>query len=247
MSDWYEDDEFWNTLAPIMFGQSRMEAAEEEVGQVLELTGVEPPAAVLDMCCGPGRHSLEFAGRGCSVLGVDRTRSFLETAGEKARGAEVDVEFVECDAREFSRPGNFDLAVNLFTSFGYFEDQDDDRRVARNIFEALRPGGKLVMDLTSKEIIARIFTPRNWEEHEGTILLQERELADSWRWIDNRWIVLRGTDRREFTLGHRLYSADELCRLLEDVGFASTAAYGSLAGEPYDHEAKRLVVVAEKG
>jgi SAM-dependent methyltransferase len=246
MSDWYEDDEFWQTLAPIMFGQSRMDAAEEEVDHALALTGIEPPAAVLDMCCGPGRHSLEFAGRGCRVVGVDRTRSFLESAGEKARCAELDIEFVECDAREFSRPGSFDLAVSLFTSFGYFEDQDDDRQVARNLFESLKPGGKLVVELMGKEVLARIFLPRSWEECGDMTLLQERTVSDSWRWMDNRWILIRGTERWEFALGHRLYSADELCRLLDDVGFASTAAYGSLAGEPYDHEAKRLAVVAEK-
>ena len=65
MSAWYEDDEFWHTLEPMMFRQEQIQAAEEEVAHVLTLTGMEPPVAVLDMCCGPGRHSLEFAGRGC--------------------------------------------------------------------------------------------------------------------------------------------------------------------------------------
>lgn len=246
MAAWFENDEFWHTFAPMMFRQKRIDAAAEEIEELLVLVPGEPGAAVLDMCCGPGRHSLELARRGYNVTGVDRTEAFLATARERAQEEGLHLELIRCDAREFARRESFDLAINLYTSFGYFENQDDDRRMARNLFEALRPGGRLVIDMMGKEILARIFTPRSWEEIDGVIILQERLLADSWRWIDNRWILLRGQERHEFHLGHRLYSADELCSLLEGVGFATTQAHGSLAGAPYDQEAKRMVVVAEK-
>ncbi|HCU34809.1 MAG TPA: methyltransferase type 11 [Armatimonadetes bacterium] len=247
MATWFENDAFWHALAPTMFRQKQLDAAVDEIDCVLALAPPGPGAAVLDMCCGPGRHSLELARRGYRVTGVDRTREFIDTARVRAQQEGLSVELLECDAREFSRPDTFDLAINLYTSFGYFADQDDDRRMARSVFEALKSGGRLVIEMIGKEIIARIFTPRDWEEIDDVILLQERRLADSWRWIDNRWILLRGEERHEFRFGHRLYSADELCRLLAEVGFAATTAYGSLAGVPYDQEAKRLVVVARKG
>jgi len=247
MPAWFENDAFWHAFAPTMFRQKQIDAATEEIDCVLALAPVEPAAAVLDICCGPGRHSLELARRGYCVTGVDRTLEFLDAARARAQQEGLSVELLECDAREFSRPETFDLAINLYTSFGYFADQDDDRRMARNVFEALKSGGLLVMEMMGKEILARIFTPRDWEEIDDVILLQERTLSDSWRWIDNRWILLRGEERHEFRFGLRLYSADELCRLLAEVGFAATTVYGSLAGVPYDQEAKRLVVVAEKG
>lgn len=247
MATWFENDAFWHVFAPTMFRQKQIDAATEEIDCVLALAPVEPGAAVLDICCGPGRHSLELARRGYCVTGVDRTREFLDTARDRAQQGNLTVELLECDAREFSRPESFDLAINLYTSFGYFEDQDEDRRMAGNILEALKPGGRLVMEMMGKEILARIFTPRNWEEIDDVILLQERTLSDSWRWIEDRWILLRGQERHEYRFGHRLYSADELCSLLAEVGFAETTVYGSLAGAPYDHEAMRLVVVAERG
>ena len=247
MPTWFENDAFWHVFAPTMFRQKQFDAAVDEIDCVLALAPLDPGAPVLDMCCGPGRHSLELARRGYRVTGVDRTREFLDTARENARQEGLSLELFECDAREFSRPESFDLATNLYTSFGYFADTDDDRRMARNLFEALKPGGTLVMEMMGKEVLSRIFTPRNWEEIDDVILLQERTLSDAWRWIENRWILLRGEERHEFRFGHRLYSADELCSLLAEVGFAATTAYGSLAGVPYDQEAKRLVVVAEKG
>lgn len=246
MGAWYDDDAFWHAFAPTMFRQKQFDAAADEIDCVLALAPIEPGAAVLDICCGPGRHSLELARRGYRVTGVDRTRELLDMAREKARQEDLSLELLECDARDFSRPDTFDLAINLYTSFGYFEDQDDDRRMAQGVFEALKSGGRLVMEMMGKEVLARIFTPRNWEEIDDVILLQERTLAASWRWIENRWILLRGAERHEFRFGHRLYSADELCRLLAEVGFAPTTVYGSLAGVPYDQGATRLVVVAEK-
>lgn len=247
MQPWHEDDSFWELLAPHMFPPERIAAASGEVDAIVGLTGLAPGAAVLDLCCGPGRHLLEFARRGCRVTAVDRTARHLDTARAAADAEGLDIEFVRADAREFRRPEAFDLAVNLFTSFGYFADPDDDRRVACNLHDSLRPGGRLVMELMGKEVLARIFQPRGWDEVNGVILLQERKVCQDWGWIENRWMLVGEGETREWSVGHRLYSAVELKSLLQDTGFAACAAYGSLRGdEAYDHQARRLVVVATK-
>ena len=75
--------------------------------------------------------------------------------------------------REFVRPEAFDAAINLFTSFGYFEDPAEDLQVAKNLFHSLKPGGALVMDLVGKEVLSRIFLPRDWQElADGSLFLQ---------------------------------------------------------------------------
>lgn len=158
------------------------------------------------------------------------------------------VEFVREDMREFSRPKSFDVVLNLFTSFGYFEDPADDERTARNFYESLRPGGALAMDLTSKEVVAADFRERSWDERDGTYLLEEHEVQDGWSWMDNRWVVVdpgEGTVD-EFDVSHRLYSAAELKALLERVGFEEVRVYGDHEGADYDDDAERLVVVAGK-
>jgi SAM-dependent methyltransferase len=244
---WHEQDEFWKTWAPVIFSERRLEAAREEVPRVVALLGLEPGAKILDLCCGPGRHSLELARRGYRVTGVDRTALYLEKARETAAAENLDVEFVQKDAREFSRSEAFDGAINLFTSFGYFEDPADDFRVMRNLCASLRPCGKLAMDLMGKEVLARVFQERNWHEVDNRLVLEERKICRHWTWIENRWIQFADGRRFEHEFSHRLYSAAELERLAREAGFESVEVFGDLEGAPYDEKAKRLLIVAGKG
>ena len=249
MSDpaWYENDRFWRVYRDELFPARKLEATGEEVERILELLELEPPAEVVDLCCGPGRHVVELARRGFTVTGVDLSPEYLESARESCREASVDVELVCADMREFVRPRYFDAVINMFTSFGYFEDRADDLRVVQNLHTSLRPGGRVLIDTKGKENLARLFQPRAWHETEdGSIFLEERQLSENFSWIESRWIKIRGTDREEFTISHRLYSAWELEGLLREAGFDTVRIYGSLAGAGYDHEAKRLVAVAEK-
>lgn len=244
---WHELDEWWEATTGVLFQAKAWALAPHQVEQVLALAGMEPPARVLDMPCGVGRHSLEFARLGCTVTGVDRTAAYLRQARGRAEDLGLRIEFVQSDMRDFKRPEAFDLAVNLFTSFGYFEDIADDRKVLENFYTSLRPGGVLVMDLMGKEVLARVFQPRDWRQlDDGTLLLEEREVTQDWSWMKNRWILIRDSERKEYPLSHRIYSAAGLKAMLADTGFDSVRAYGSLGGAAYDHEATRLVLVARK-
>ena len=247
---WHEDERFWETWRDAMFPEEKFETAGEDVDAVLDLPGVDVPTGgrVLDLPCGPGRHSVAFADRGFDVTGVDATSAYLDEARTRAAEASVadHTEFVEGDMREFTRPDEFDLAVNLFTSFGYFPDRTDDERVARHFHDSLRDDGALVMDLASKETLAAKFRPRNWDDFEDGYVLEERTVTDDWSWMENTWTLVVDGDAREFDVSHRLYSAYELKTLLQDVGFGEVSTYGTLDADPYDHEAERLLVVARK-
>src|ERR1039457_7009417 len=107
--EWFENESLWRELYPYVFPVERVAAAPGQVTGILALTGVTAGAG-LDLCCGPGRHAVEFARRGFTVTGVDRSRFLLERAREKA-GA-VAVEWVLDDMREFQRPASFHLACN---------------------------------------------------------------------------------------------------------------------------------------
>jgi len=201
---------------------------------------------VLDLCCGPGRHSLELSRRGFTVTGVDRTAAYLDRAKKQAEAEGLEVEFVQEDMRNFSRPEAFDGAINMYTSFGYFEDPADDKRVIENIHRSLQAGGKLIMDTMAKEILARKFQERTWQEVGGALWLEERKIINDWTMTENRWILVKDGTVDEFNFSLRLYSASELSALLWECGFSEVKIFGDLAGAPYDHEAKRLIAVAKK-
>lgn len=244
--NWYENDEFWQTWGPLMFSSQRMANTPAEVNKILSLVAIPQQSCILDLCCGVGRHSLELARRGFRVTGVDRTPVYLTQAEQQAKQEGLDVEFIREDMRNFCRPNSFDLVINLFTSFGYFEDQDDDRKVARNILGSLKHGGVLLMDMSGKEIIAREFRERDWHEVDGVYWLEERKLVGNWDRVWNRWIMFKDGQRFEGIVCPRLYSAAELSSLLHEAGFKMMNVYGGFDGSPYDNQAKRLVTVACK-
>ncbi len=248
MEAWHDHDEWWEATAKIMFQARAWELAPQQVEQALALAAFEPPVRVLDMPCGVGRHALELARLGCPVTAVDRTGAYLEQARQRADDLGLRIEFVQADMREFQRPEAFDLAINLFTSFGFFEDEADDLRVLGNLYASLRPGGALVMDMAGKEVLARKFVPHDWRELEdGTLLLEERTINQDWTWLESRWILInKDGEQREYPLSLRVYGASDLRRALEATGFGQVRIYGDLAGAPYDHTAQRLVAVARK-
>ena len=77
---WHEDDTFWETWGPVMFSRQRWEGTPVEVDSIISLLNAQSGMQVLDLGCGPGRHSLELARRGIHVTGVDRTGKYLEQA-----------------------------------------------------------------------------------------------------------------------------------------------------------------------
>lgn len=244
---WHDDDLFWQVFRPALFSERAFEAARQDVAELLALTAAPPAAAVLDLCCGPGRHSLELARRGFTVTGVDRTEAYLAEARRRAEEEGLTIELLRADMRQFVRERSFDLAINLFTSFSYFANPGEDRQVAENLYRSLKPGGVLVIELMGREVLARIFQRRDWQPlDDGGFLLQENEVTEHWSWIRSRWILVRAGTTHEQIVQHRLYTATDLAALLRSVGFTDVGLHGSLAGDPYDHQAKRLVAVARK-
>ncbi len=244
---WYDLDETWENLAGVLFTQRAWARAENEIGLLVGLLGLTGDETILDIPCGTGRHALELARRGFGVTGVDRTQSYLDEARRRAADESLQVHWVQDDMRSFSRPEAFEIVLNMYTSFGYFQDIADDRKAARGFFDALRPGGRLVMELHGKENLAAGFAARDWVElDDGRVLLEERTIEDDWRAVRNRWIVYHDGGRYELEFSLRLYGASELVDLLRGVGFSEITVFGNLEGDPYDEHARRLVVVAAK-
>ena len=246
MPDWFEDETFWQKLYPFLFTDSKLEAADYEVESVLQLAGLED-GDVLDLACGPGRHSVALAKQGFRVTGVDLSTFLLRRARERAHAETVDVEWVQEDMRRFVRPDSFDLALSLFSSFGYFENKDDDLRVLRNIHKSLRTGGTLVMELAGREPLARGFHPTTSKElADGRLLVERHQVVDDWTRIENQWIVIEDGVATTFRFDFTVYSGQELKDRLFDAGFSAIHLYGAYDAREYNLDAERLIAVARK-
>ena len=244
--EWFENEDFWRDFYPFMFSPERFDTAPEEVTQILELTNPNG-AKVLDLCCGPGRHSVEFARRGFQVTGVDRSPFLLQKAREHAERASSPIQWVQQDMREFRRPESFDLACSLFTSFGYFQNEKDEQQVLNNVFASLAPGGVFIMEMKGKEGLAR-----SWQDSsvsdcgDGSCVVQRRALTDDCSRVRSDWLLVREGKVLTHKFDHFIYSGRELKDLLVRAGFAEVRLYGDFQGSPYGITSPRLVAVARK-
>lgn len=246
MKEWFEDESFWIQMYPFMFPRKRFEEAEEQIDKILRLIDFHG-SSILDLCCGPGRHAVILAKRGLNVTGVDRTPFLLEKAREIGRAQNVQIEWILEDMRNFIRQDSYDLVLNMFTSFGYFDSKEDDVRILQNIYQSLKPGGACLIDVIGKELLAKVFqTAASEEMPDGTILVQRREIFDDWSRIRNEWILIKEGEAKSFKFHHTIYSGQELKDRLMQVGFQRVNIFGGLEGMEYGPNAKRLIAVAWK-
>lgn len=241
---WFEDEALWTAFAPVMFEERRWAEAPAIVDAALKLSGTVEGAAVLDAACGPGRHAIEFARRGCAVTGVDLCAPFLEAGRESAEDEGLALDWVRADLRSFKRPGAFDLAVNLFTSFGYCDSPEEDLAILRNLRASLKPGGAFIVELVGKETAVRDYVESEWYERDGMTVLADYAVIGPWAGLRNHWVLYRGSERFERSFVQRLYAGTELQALLLAAGFESAQIFGDLEGSPYDRSARSLVGLA---
>jgi 2-polyprenyl-3-methyl-5-hydroxy-6-metoxy-1,4-benzoquinol methylase len=253
-SEWFEDTDFWEKFAPIMFDDAHWAEVPDVADGVTHLANLDlynnpsltSAPKLLDICCGFGRISTELARRGFAVTGVDITESYLQTAKEDAADENLDIEYINADARKFSRENYFDAAVNLYTSFGYFANPKEDLLLVSNVYKSLKKGGSFIIETLGKEIAVLNFVETEWFERAGYKVLTEYEVLDSWSILKNRWILLKDGKTFEKTFTQRLYSASELRALMLEAGFEKVDIYGSWNESIYDHRAERLIVVGRK-
>jgi SAM-dependent methyltransferase len=155
------------------------------------------------------------------------------------------VRFIRADIRKFEEREAFDLALNLFTSFGYFADPEDDLEALRRIHASLKSGGKLVLETQGKETTVREFVEGESFERAGCRVRTEYSVVGHWEGLRERWILDReGSPEADFSFVLRLYSAVEMRASLLQAGFEKADIFGDLDGSPYDQKAKSLVAFA---
>jgi D-alanine-D-alanine ligase len=222
--------EWWRTLFNALYLKTDGDVVENSANTSAEVDAVVSAAAlvrkdrILDLCCGQGRHVLEFARRGFqNVTGLDRSRTLIRLARNRARKEGLTVRFHEGDARRFRLPpASFDCVAILGNSFGYFERDSDDLAVLRSVSRVLKTEGTIVLDLADGDWLRRNFEPRSWEWiDQDHFVCRERALADDKERLVSREVVVhaeQGVIADQF-YAERLYTPARIERLLVRAGF----------------------------
>jgi SAM-dependent methyltransferase len=220
-----------------------LEEAEAAVDLLLARVPMEPGARVLDLACGAGRHLLALRRSGMDAVGLDLSLPLLVEALGRGDGAPL----VRGDMRLLPfADGAFGAVTSFFTSFGYFETEDDDRRVLAEVRRVLAPGGHVLLDFLNAQEVRTGLTPRDERRIGEMRVVQERSLVDGGRVVEKRIRIESPAsgEVRTFRERVRLYSDAELEALMADRGLRVRERMGDYRGAPFTPDAPRLILLA---
>lgn len=223
--------EWWRVLFNSLYLKTDADVTEnhenttQEVDLITSLADLQPTDPILDLCCGQGRHVLELAKRGFkSVMGIDRSRYLVKLARKRASTTSLKhAKFSEGDARKIRYSASaFKCVIVMGNSFGYFEQENDDLCVLKEVYRVLASEGTAIFDITDGEWMKTQFEPRSWEWVDQNLLVcRERTLSSEGNRLISREVIIdseKGAIADQF-YAERLYTFETLKALLEEAGF----------------------------
>ncbi len=244
MTEWFE--EWFNTEEYLNVYRHRNDAdAERLVNLILANIDLNQNANVIDLACGTGRHSILFAENGFNVTAVDLSENLLNVARKTAENLELKINFVNADLRNFCITSKFDLALNLFTSFGYFETDDENFSLFFDASDLLKNNGYFVIDYFNTNFIRKNLVAYSEDFIAGKKIIQERRIMGN-RVIKDITIAKNGT-RKSYMESVRMYSDSELLTGLEKSGLKIFKIFGDFDGSKFDlNSSPRIIIISCK-
>jgi 2-polyprenyl-3-methyl-5-hydroxy-6-metoxy-1,4-benzoquinol methylase len=246
MAEWYEkifDNDYIRAYA------KQNKDTAEDVDGIIELLSPGKNMKILDLCSGYGRHSLELARRGYNTTGYDLSEEFLKYAKKKASEEKLKVNFVHGDVRELEYKDEYDIVLNLYTSFGFFS-HDENQEVIESIARALVPNGRfLIQALCFSGLIRRANPeqPATVYEGDGVTIVDTRDWDLEQNMLNvNRKIFFNDGGRNEYSFTLRIYTLAEMLRMIEKAGLKLVDYFGNLKGNTFDYQSAHYVIIAEK-
>jgi len=217
----------------------------QEVDFIIKASGIKNGDRILDVPCGVGRHSLILANKGFFLTSVDFSKEYLSEAIKKAKRMKLkNIEFIRNDMRNIDFEGDFDLVINMFTSFGYFDDRDNFNFL-KKVHRALKKDGKFIIDVKNGVFIRKNLSEKNWEIAGDVIELQEFVWIDK-NTLKNTWHKIEDGKMKTRTFCLKMYDKKSLSKILKKAGFKVLKIYGGFDFSKVTDESKRIIAVCEK-
>jgi SAM-dependent methyltransferase len=244
---WWETyfDDLYLQLCQALSPADR-ETDAQQARAATAMLGLAPPAWILDLCCGAGRHAIPLARMGFIVNGLDYSNAMLAQARRDAARLGVDVDFHQGDMRDLPWGAVFDGCVMLGGSFGVLENETEHQKVLFAIADALKPGRRFLLDVANRDKIVREYAPYQQQQNDGfqRHVAYRFDSATNVSYAKERW--LKDGQCIERTHARRLYTATELDEMLRYAGLTPIRYYGGYDQSALTPQSNRILVVAEK-
>jgi SAM-dependent methyltransferase len=224
------------------------ERSRAEADFLYEQMNLEPGMELLDLCCGQGRISVPLVEKGLKVTGYDYSEYLMGEARKLADKQKVELDLVQGDMRGLDYEEKFDAVINMFTAFGYFQDESENDLVLQNVARALKPGGHFIIEVINGLSMLIEFQPKNYDDfpERKILLLEEREFNyATWR-VKAKQSIIKDGVRHDYEHHLRIYTAGEMHDKLIRAGLEPVAVFGDALGEEFDSTSSRIVWHARK-
>jgi SAM-dependent methyltransferase len=244
-SNWWQT--FFSGLAVDCWVQAvTAEQTQREADFIREVLQVEPPAKLLDVPCGAGRHSLVLAARGFQMTAVDFSSSFLEIGRVQATETQLSIDWQQREMRDLPGAGIFDGAFCFGNSFGVYDDAGN-AAFLQAVAQVLKPGARFLIDYpVVAESIMPQFQERSWYPVGNMFYLREGSFDHVHGRLQTDCTFVRNGAIEKKQVSLRVYTYSELCRLLGEAGFGAIEGFGSLKREPFRFKSPGLYLMATK-
>jgi SAM-dependent methyltransferase len=244
MENWFES--WFNTSYYHLLYRNRdhLEAAAF-LDRLLSYLELKPPAAILDVACGKGRHAIYLNKLGFRVLGIDIAPNNIEQANREAQNQNLqNIGFFVRDMRESYGLGCFDCVCNLFTSIGYFEQESDNLKAIKQFSASLLPGGRLVLDFFNTEKVLQSLKSEDHLSIDGVEFHISRACVNGF--IIKTINVDDSGKRLTFYEKVQALAYEQFISYFQEAGLHLKAKFGSYHLEPLDSKSERMIFVLEK-
>lgn len=234
---WYEHWFDENYL--VLYHHRDRDDAEKQVHLIIDTLGLPRDTTILDLACGEGRYTSLFNELGYTVTGLDLSGTLIQCGKERYPNLDLRVG----DMR--SIPGTFDLILSLFTSFGYFEADEENEKVLLSVYKALNPNGIFWLDFLNAHQVQDRLAPQSITQLTPEIRVLENRKIENGRIIKDICFKKNGLEKcyRESV---RLFTREQLEEMFHRMKFKIIKIFGDYDGQPWALVSPRTILVGRK-
>jgi len=220
--------------------------AEALIRLILKNIPFSRQSLLLDLGCGNGRYSFGLLPQVKKIIGLDLSAHLLHAAQKRKqqkRNKSWPV-FIRGDMRSLPFQSVFDVVLSLFTSFGYFENDQQHQQVASGIADVMKPGGYLVLDYLNASYVRQNLEPSDQRDVDGMKVYEQRWISQDR--VFKKITVNHPDEERVFYESVRLFSRDEMSGVLQNAGIDVLNIFGDYDGRPHSDASKRMIFFGRK-
>jgi 2-polyprenyl-3-methyl-5-hydroxy-6-metoxy-1,4-benzoquinol methylase len=238
--EWFASEEYLNVYKHRDTGD-----AKSIISLILKNVSIPNKAKILDAACGAGRHAIALAQKGYKVTAFDLSEPLINKAKTLSNELNLNINFFNADLRTVDFKERFSLILNLFTSFGYFENDEENFRFLTESKKWLLPKGYFILDYLNMNYIIENHVPQSVKAMENKKVIENRRFNKGR--IEKEIIIHNGSKVETYNESVKLYSFNQIAEAAQNAGLTINKIFGDYKGNEFDEElSERLIIIFKK-